>query len=73
MALRLRVGLLHTYNVVVKDGLYKCFVRLRGASKLVNGFGRAVNWSEPEFFKEGEFIGWMLHFLVVGREGKDSQ
>lgn len=63
MALRLRVGLLHVYNVVVKDGLYRYFVGLRGTPELMNGFGRAqgshftgipVNRPEPGFFKEGE-------------------
>jgi hypothetical protein len=63
MTLRLRVGLLHIYNVVVRDGLYKYFVRLRGAPKLINGFGRVENRSEPGFFKEGEFIDWMLCFF----------
>jgi len=33
----------------------------------MNGFGRAASWSGAEFFKEGEFIGWISRFLIVNR------
>ncbi len=67
-ALRLRVGLLHIYNVVVRNGLCEYFVRLWGTPRLcLNGFGGAAapfpasaGSKGAEFFKEGEFIGSML-------------
>ena len=55
MVLRLRVGLLHICNVVVKDGLLSTL--LRDTPKLKSGFGRTVAGSSPKFFKEGEFVG----------------
>jgi len=33
MTLRLRVGLLHIYDVVVKDGSYEYSVRLKGTRR----------------------------------------
>ena len=50
LVLRLRVGLLHICNVVVKDGL---LVTAKADKWLRDG----RKWSEPKFFKEGEFIG----------------
>jgi hypothetical protein len=49
---------------VVKDGLLVTFVKLRGTSKLINGFGMAV--IGPEFFKEGELLALDV-FLVVSK------